>query len=78
MQSKAPHGGFVMAGQGPPYIGWWVRRFAPEFTIAVLLGRLVSAGQLPVLRFKPQYIGHQNALAVHEARELVIAGARIK
>lgn len=30
-----------------------IRRFAPEFTIAVLPGKLVSAGQLQVRRFEP-------------------------
>jgi hypothetical protein len=44
MQSKAPHGGIFLVGQGPPYFGWWIRRFAPEFTFAILPGRLASVG----------------------------------
>jgi hypothetical protein len=78
MQSSAPHGEFVIVGQSPIYFGRWILRFAPEFTLAVLPCRLISAGRLQIRRFESQYVGHQNALAVHEARKLVIAGARIK
>lgn len=52
MQGNAPHNGFVLVGPGPPCFGWWIRRFAPEFTFAICPGRLVCRGAVTSLALR--------------------------